>query len=247
MDPSCNWECYKKLRTNNTPLTPRKITELKIVFLDMDGVLADINGSWRQIHQYFHKNNNTNVQNYLKGELTDQEFIQSDINQWRQPNGTLPSKKDIQNIYSNAPLMRGAVQFIKYLKKHRILTAIISAGVDILAHQIQQILGIDLCYANTLNIDKDNILTGAGTVNVPLIHKDQAIKKILKNHNIQAHQAIAIGNSCFDIPMFYAVGIGIAFNPSDTCITKEADHIIPTKNLADLIPLIDTYLQNNQP
>jgi len=247
MDHCCNWECYKKLRTENIPIQPRTITKLKIVFFDMDGVLADINGSWRQIHQHYHTDNNTNVENYLKGQLTDEEFIQSDINQWRNTNGDLPTQNDIKNIYKNAPLMKGSKTLMTHLKENSITTAIVSAGVDILAKQIQTQLNIDICYANALNTDKNNNLAGTGTVNVPLCHKDKPIQKILKELNIQPHQAISIGNSCFDLPMFYAVGIGIAFNPSDSCIINEADHTVPTKNLEDLIPLIDSYLQDNQP
>lgn len=247
MDTHCTWNCYKKLRKDNTALKPRTVYNLKLVIFDMDGVLVDINGSWRQIHQHYQTENNSNVDNYLKGQLTDEEFIQSDINQWRKPDGNLPSKNDIQNIYKNAPLMNGAKTLITFLKENSIKTAIVSAGVDILAKQIQTQLNIDYCYANILNTDKNNNLTGTGTVNVPLCHKEKPVKTLLKNHNIQPHQALSIGNSCFDLPMFYAVGIGIAFNPSDSCITKEADHTIPTKNLADLIALIDSYLQKNQP
>jgi len=247
MDPNCTWNCFKKLRNTNIPIQPREIHNLKLVIFDMDGVLADIQGSWRKIHHHYHTDNNSNVDNYLDGTLTDEEFIASDINQWKKPDGTLPNIQEIKNIYRNAPIMKGAKELISFLQKNKITTAIVSAGVDILAHQIQQQLNIDLCYANTLNVDSNNQLDGTGTVNVPLCHKDKPIQKILIEKKLSAHQAISIGNSCFDLPMFYAVGIGIAFNPHDQCIKNEADQVITTKNLADLIPLIDSYLQNNQP
>jgi phosphoserine phosphatase len=52
----------------------------------------------------------------------------------------------------------------------------------------------------------------------------------------------AVGNSCFDIPMLETCGLGIAFNPEDTCVVKYADVVIEGKDLSRLIPTLKLYV-----
>jgi len=51
----------------------------------------------------------------------------------------------------------------------------------------------------------------------------------------------AVGNSCFDIPMFKVTGLGIAFNSWDDCTKKAADIVINEKDLSKILPYIMKY------
>ncbi|MDG6219556.1 MAG: HAD hydrolase family protein, partial [Candidatus Thermoplasmatota archaeon] len=68
-------------------------------------------------------------------------------------------------------------------------------------------------------------------VNVPLMYKDKVVKQISQKLQIPFGSIAAIGNSCFDIPLLRSVGLGIAFNPHDDCVVKEADEVVYEKNL----------------
>ena len=240
MDPACTYHCYKNSRKaiNKEVDKPEKI---KLVFFDMDGVLADTISSWKSIHDYFGTSNEQSVDDYLRGNIDDLEFIKRDISLWK-TNGSLTTKDVVQNILFDTPLMEGAEECISFLRKNNIKTAIVSAGLDILAEKVAEELGIDYVFANGLKQDERGQLTGEGTLQVQLIYKDKNVKNLAEKLGIPLEKCAAIGNSCFDVPMFETAGLGIAFNPEDECVKKSADVIVEGKDLSKVIPALEPYI-----
>jgi len=240
MDPSCNYYCYKNSRKTIKNKT-NNIEKIKLVIFDMDGVLADSISSWKNIHDYFGTSNEKSVDEYLHGKIDDLEFIKRDVALWKK-NGSFTTIDVIKNILFNIPLMKGAEECISFLRKNKIKTAIVSAGLDILADKVAEDLGIDYVYANGIKQDKIGNLTGDGILKVQLIYKDKNVKKLSKELGIPLKNCAAIGNSCFDVPMFETAGLGIAFNPEDECVKKSANIIIEGKDLNKVIPALKPYI-----
>ena len=240
MNQTCKYPCYKQYRTNFHD-KPETKSPLQLIFFDMDGVLADTLSSWRYIHDHFHNSNQHSVDEYIKGNIDDLEFIRRDVNLW-QNNGRLTTLKHITEILDKIPVMHGAPALFHFLKKNKIKTAIISAGLDILAKRIATILSIDYIYANGIKQDSTGQLTGDGILNVELKYKDKNVQYLLNKTGISAQHCAAIGNSCFDLPMLASCGMSIAFNPVDTCIKEAADIIIEGKNLRTLIPVLQPFI-----
>ena len=130
----CKFYCYKKTRKNNKKYDI-KMDYLELVIFDMDGVLTDTISSWKYIHEYFKSSNERSVEDYLKGKIDDMEFIRRDVSLWKE-NGKPITEKRLIEILSNIPIMKGAKNCIKSIKKYNIKTAIVSAGLDILAQKI---------------------------------------------------------------------------------------------------------------
>ena len=230
----CKNFCYRKNRTKNI-LSKEKPDKLKLVIFDMDGVIADTISSWKYIHNYFGCSNDKSVALYLQGKLSDEEFIKRDVSLWKE-NGRLIKKQKLTEILSRVPLMKGAKECMDFLKKNEIKTAIVSAGLDILAQRLGNELKIDYIFANGIKTDNNDFLTGEGIVRVRLINKDKKIKDLSKDLDIPFKNMAAVGNSCFDIPMMEICGLGIAFNPGDDCIKKEADVIVEGVDLFKIVP-----------
>lgn len=207
----------------------------------MDGVLTDTISSWRHIHERFGTTNERSVAAYLRGDIDDLEFMKRDVSLWKE-HGKHAQKETIQNILNEIPVITGAQECISFLKKHGIKTAIVSAGLDLLAEKVARDLGIDYVFANGLKTDKEGRLTGEGILHVQLIHKEKNVKTLAANLDIPLEQCAAVGNSCFDISMFEACGIGIAFNPEDSCVRKSADLVVEGKDLSRLIPALISYI-----
>jgi phosphoserine phosphatase len=214
----------------------------KILYFDMDGVLIDIGSSWKYVHDYFQTTNDASVNAYLKGEISDEEFIRRDLALWKE-NGEYTTKDTIEQLFTDVLLMKGATTLFKFLHDHHIQTAIVSAGLDIIAKKIGDLLEIDFTLANGFIVDKNNRLTGEEKLAVRLIRKDQAVYGLIKSTNIALRNCAAVGNSCFDTPMFEITGLGIAFNPADDCVREVADIIIEEKNLELLIPIFRQYIK----
>jgi len=240
MDSTCTYHCYRNSRKAINK-EAEKAEKIKLVFFDMDGVLADSISSWKSIHDYFGTSNEKSVDDYLRGDIDDLEFIKKDVSLWR-TNGSLTTKNVIQNILFDIPLMEGAEECISFLRKNNIKTAIVSAGLDILAEKVAEELGIDYVFANGIKQDETGKLTGEGTLQVQLIYKDKNVKDLAEKLNIPLEKCAAIGNSCFDVPMFETAGLGIAFNPEDECVKKSADVTVKGKDLSKVISALEPYI-----
>jgi len=240
MKQNCIFYCYKKTRKQNHQIK-NKIKKVEMVMFDMDGVLTDIVSSWKYIHDYFNTSNERSVDEYLKGKIDDMEFIRRDASLWKE-NGK-PIKKDkLVEILSDVPLMKGANKIIDFLSNNNIKTAIVSAGLDILANRVAKDLGIDYVLANGIKTDKNGYLNGIGILGVKLMYKDLAVKSFARKNNIPLDRIISIGNSCFDIPMFEITGLSIAFNPGDECTKNAADVLVESKDLSQILGFIQDYI-----
>ena len=237
---NCNFYCYKNTR-KEIYLKPKKLDKLELVIFDMDGVLTDIISSWKYIHDFFKTSNQRSVDKYLKGKIDDMEFIKRDVSLWIE-NGKLITKDRLKQILSDVPLMKGAEVCIESLKQKNIKTAIVSAGLDLLANKTAKKLGIDFVRSNGIKTDKNGRLTGEGILNVRLMYKDLAVKSLLKKLKIPLERVASVGNSCFDIPMLEITALSIAFNPSDDCTIDAADYIVKEKDLSKILPVFDSYL-----
>ena len=56
----------------------------KVVVFDCDGVLVDSVSSWKTLHDHFGTDNSHNLTRFINGELTDVEFMRSDIQMWKE-------------------------------------------------------------------------------------------------------------------------------------------------------------------
>ena len=241
MDQTCDYYCYRTNR-ESTNYDIGKAGKIELVFFDMDGVLADTISSWKHIHDYFETSNERSVDEYLKGNIDDLEFIKRDVSLWKE-NGKFTSKDVIQNILSDIPLMDGAEKFMSFLRKNNIKTAIVSAGLDILAERVAEELGIDYVFANGVKNNENARLTGEGILQVQLMYKDKNVMDLAKKLNIPLEKCASIGNSCFDIPMFETSGIGMAFNAEDDCVKEAADIVVEGKDLGRIIPAIEPFVK----
>jgi len=240
MRTTCTYPCF---RTKEKQISKReqKTQPLQLVFFDMDGVLLDTVSSWKYIHEQFGTTNERSIMPYLRGDIDYLEFIRRDVALWR-TNGEAVSKKTIENILYSIPLIPGVQETISYLTNQGIRTAIVTAGLDILAEKVAGEVGIDYTYANAVKVGADGRLTGEGVLQVELMQKDKNVRDLVKKLNLPLTACAAVGNSCFDIPMLEVCGLGIAFNPEDTCIIHNADVVVTEKDLRKLIPTFQKYL-----
>ena len=237
---SCDYYCYRNTR-KPLMLTRKKPDAIQLVIFDMDGVITDTISSWKYLHDYFGTSNDHSVDAYLKGKIDDGEFIKRDVALWL--DHTRPvSYQQLTEILAEVPLMKGAKQCIDALSEHGIHTAIVSAGLDILAHRVADEIGIDYVYANGIKVDAHGRLTGEGILGVALMYKDKVVHSLSQKLNIPVRNMVAVGNSCFDIPMFETCGFGIAFNPEDDCVRDAADVVVEDKDLCKILPHLEPFM-----
>lgn len=240
MRTQCTYPCYRNQRKPRGKHI-KNLKTIELVIFDMDGVLLDTVSSWRYIHEHFGTTNERSIIPYLRGDIDYLEFIRRDVSLWK-TNGEAVQKTTIESILSTIPYIKGANDCLSFLKNHRVQTAIISAGMTLLAEKVASKLGIDHVFANEVTIGADGRLTGEGVLHVELTHKDNTVRLLAGRLHVPLEACAAVGNSCFDLPMLETCGLGIAFNPEDTCIIENADLVIEEKDLRRLIPIFEPYV-----
>lgn len=209
----------------------------RLAVFDMDGTLVDVMSSWAEVHRHFGEDNAEALALFLADRIDDEEFIRRDVALWwkHAPGITLD---DLDRILARVPLMPGARELFERLRAAGVMTAIVSGGIDRLAHRIARELEIPLVFANGLETDGAGRLTGRGIVRVPIKRKGETVRALQKTLGIAPAESAAVGNSDIDVAMFEACAKGVAFLPADEHIRTHATHVITSHDLSECLPYL---------
>lgn len=209
----------------------------KVVVFDCDGVLVDSVSSWKTLHDYFGTDNSLNLQRFINGELTDVEFMRSDIQMWKEIKDPI-FRDELFRSYSGVKLMPGAKELIKELKEAGIFVAIVSAGVDLFVSSIAAMLKVDDWIANGFKFNEDDTLSDEGICRLHATKKDVVIEKILNMHGFEAKDCVSVGDSEMDLSMQVEGSRFIGFNPSrESSLVAFKDSGVPIIFEKDLLKL----------
>ncbi len=105
----------------------------------------------------------------------------------------------------------GITAILPFLKQKGFKTAIISGGLDIFTHRLQQKYQLDYVFSNTVAI-RDGMLTD--NISTPIMNaenKQKTLAILADSLQIPQHNIIACGDGANDIPMLTYAGTGIAW------------------------------------
>ncbi len=186
----------------------------RLVVFDLDGTLVKAKSSWITIHEHFEttKNARLNLELYNENRITYKEFMRRDILLWPR---RLPISKITSILMENLSLNDDSHRVISEIKKRGYQTAIVSAGLDVLANKVKELLGVDFCIANGLETDENGFLSGEGIMRVELSHKDIALLQILRQAGLTSQECIAVGDSMYDATLLQCAGLSVAISDDD--------------------------------
>jgi len=184
---------------------------IKAVCFDCDGVLVDTISSWRIIHEHFGTNSGEMLDRFLRGEVTDEEFMGDDIRLWKSVQSQI-HRDELMRCFQGIKLMPGARELVQALQSRGVLVAIVSAGVDLLIGSIAQMLNVDDWVSNGFRYDDDGFLLDEGEVRVPAHHKDDMISKMARIHNLDPSEIVSVGDNHTDLSMMIPGSRFIGFN-----------------------------------
>jgi len=213
---------------------------LKLVPIDMDGTLVDVESSWAAVHHYYQDHNADGLRDFLAGRIDDHEFIRSDVRIWRRHAPDI-SVEDLEGILATVPVMPGARRLVDGLHAAGARPAILSGGIDLLARRVARDLGIDIVLANGFRVTADGRLTGEGIVRVPIYGKEKVLEGLQHQLGVTPAETASIGNSEIDIGMFRRSKVGVAFLPADDAVRAAATHVITEKDLGRALSILDDF------
>ena len=151
----------------------------------------------------------------------------------------------MQDIAEHMPITEGADRLMSVLKRCGYKIAILSGGFTYFGEYLRHRYGIDYVYANELEIDDDNKLTGryVGEI-VDGRRKAELLKLIAQVEQVNLAQTIAVGDGANDLPMISEAGLGIAFHakPRVKATAQQAISTIGLDCVLYFLGFKDSYL-----
>lgn len=213
----------------------------KVVVFDCDGVLVDAVSSWRTLHDSFGTDNAVNLTRFIRGEISDVEFMRSDIQMWKAVRNPI-HQDELFRAYAGVALMPGARECVKHLQDAGVFVAIVSAGVDLFVSSIASMLKVDDWIANGFVFDEEGFLTDEGVCRLHASGKGAVIDRLLEMNGFEAKDCVSVGDSEMDLSMMVDGSRFIGFNPTRDS-SKEAFEdagvpVVIVKDLTAILPLM---------
>ena len=125
--------------------------DILLAAFDLDGTVLQHTSSWVAIHRRFgteHKGA-ASLRLYTEGKIDYREFMRRDIASWPKT----VTREEIASILSHYKIRQDAPYVFDELRRRGVRTALVTSGIDILAKEVANDLGIDHWLANGLRFD----------------------------------------------------------------------------------------------
>ena len=206
--------------------------KLKAVVFDVDGTLLKAVSSWKFFHERLGtlEKGKQYAEQFFQGAITYEDWARLDASLWR-------GKKleRIKQIVGSIPYTDGARHVIATLRKHGFKVILLSAGLSPVIERIEKEIAVDYSLANELKV-KNGLLTGDVETNVSFDNKDIVLIRMLKKFNLGIEECAAVGDDETMIPLFEEVNLSIAFNPRSSTVEEQADIVIKSDDLHEVLP-----------
>ncbi len=206
---------------------------IRLVIFDLDGTLTPVDSLWRYLHEAFGTWDRGKIAalKYRRGEISYKEWAETDAGYWAGA-----SLSQVTNLLEQIPYREGAREVFDELRRRQVRTAILSAGLSILADKAAKELGADIALSNELETN-DGRLTGGITVRVAVNNKKEIIEQIATRLRIPLGNVALVGDRAFDLS--HTECLRIAFKPKDEVARREADIVVEDDNLTRILQYLN--------
>ncbi len=209
------------------------MTQFRLAAFDLDGTVLEHNSSWVALHRAFGTEHlgEASLRLYTEGKIDYNEFMRRDIACW--PKGV--TRDRVAEILSGYRIRKEAPRLFEGLRARGMETALVTAGIDILAKEVAEALGIDHWVANGLKFDRAGKLLPMGVGRVDPTRKDLAYAKLLKKVGVPAKRTIAVGDTIYDLAFLKSAGLGFMLAHTTRVPDPEIIHIDSLTEVLDHI------------
>jgi phosphoserine phosphatase len=134
-------------------------------------------------------------------------------------------------------LTPGAEETVRVLKRLGYRLGVVSGGFTFFVDHLQERLGIDYAFANTLEIREGRL---TGNLVGPILDgpgKAERLREIAEREGVRLDQVVGVGDGANDIPMLQAAGLGIAFRAKEST-RRNADAAIGRNDFLGILYLL---------
>ena len=199
---------------------------VRLVALDVDGVIVPIRSSWGYIHEVLGttRESELNYKLFKSGLIGYWEWMYLDTLAWVEAKPGI-TRWELEKILSRVPINNDAKKAVKILRDAGLEVALVSGGVDILVSRIARELGIRYWVSPALVFDPWGRLVPGGEPRLEADRKDKAVLRLAKKLGYTMRQVAFVGDSKWDLKGMREACLAIAVNPADNEVIREADYV----------------------
>lgn len=138
------------------------------------------------------------------------------------------------DVVYGLPLMKGARESVRELKRKGILTATISGGFSEMAMRARKELGIDFPFATCSLAFKDGVMKDWAILPYDYEGKVHIFNALVKSLGIAPEECAFVCDGVNDIPLARIVGLPIAFSARNE-LKKYCRAIVDSKDMRDVL------------
>lgn len=215
----------------------RMTSKIKVISLDLDGVLFDGSSAAATIAQHVGLRDKFMAlfQRIAQEELSLRETAIEGAKIWE----GLPVDATYHFLVKRLPLMEGAAETVATLQEWGYEVGCISSGVSqFFMEPLTRRLNLDFAYSNILGSDNG---VHDGTVQFIMGGPEKATT-IWQYAQLRGHplDAIAcVGNGFNDIDLFKVSAFSVAFNPVDQRVSDASSVTVESKDLRVILPYFE--------
>ncbi len=142
----------------------------------------------------------------------------------------------IDQYYRAAPKIRNIATVVNGIRDRQVTVILASITWSFFVEMFASEFGFDSFCGTKMEIDR-GVLTGKVHSYFTEFDKLEFFLKACEEKGIATEDALAVGDSRSDHPVFQAAGVSVALNADDQTRTL-ATHTLDTNDLVDLLPLL---------
>jgi phosphoserine phosphatase len=127
-----------------------------------------------------------------------------------------------------------------WLEENALVPVIATITWRFAAEYVQDRYGFAAASGCEMNETNDGILLGTVSRHFEAEDKITFVREFANRFDLDFRRVVAVGDSTSDIPLFREAGLAIALNASSNA-REAADVALDTKDLRDVIPLIENH------
>jgi phosphoserine phosphatase len=192
---------------------------LRLAVLDVDGTLKQAESPYQYLHARLGVEHLAEPNRLLAQarQISYAEWLRRDALLWAgQP------VEHVQRLLAENPLLPGAPELLRALKRAGVVVALVSAGFTLNTDPIMAEFGLDYVLANELTV-VDGVLNGGAVNHVPEGGKAAFACELMEKLGVPPGQTLAAGDTAGDLELFECAGVRIAVNPTSDRLRALAD------------------------
>jgi len=215
-------------------MSTRMISDIKVIALDLDGVIYD--GSNASVTIGLQVGLKEKYMDLLQRIELEKMDIRKSVTEGAKIWKGIPIDAKYHILVKKLPLMEGAEETVATLKEWGYEVGCVSSGVSqFFMEPLTRRLNLDFAYSHILGSENE---VHDGTVQFIMGGPEKATTMIqytqIKGHPLDS--IASVGNGMNDIDLFKFSSFSIAFNPVDKRVSDAASVTIESKDLRDILP-----------